>query len=85
MKRRIIKIGAWFFGTLLSFFLLITAGLYFFKDDICGYVITEVNQHLKAKVSISHVDLAFWSSFPNLSVDFEDVFVQDSYKNSTKN
>ncbi len=84
MKRRIIKIGAWFFGTLLSLFLLITAGLYFFKDDICGYVITEVNQHLKAKVSISHVDLAFWSSFPNLSVDFEDVFVQDSYKNSTK-
>jgi hypothetical protein len=84
MKRRIIKIGAWFFGTLLGLFLLITGGLYFFKDDICGYVLTEVNKNLKVKISISRVDLAFWSSFPNLSVDMNDVFVQDSYKNSTK-
>lgn len=84
MKRRILKIGIWFFGTLLGLFLLITGGLYFFKDDICGYVIKEVNQHLKAKVTISNVDLAFWGSFPNLSVDFNDVFIQDSYKNSTK-
>ncbi len=83
MKRRLIKIGIWFFGVLLGIVLLITSGLYFFKDDICGYVITELNQHIKGKVTVSKVDLAFWGSFPNLSVDFNKVFIQDSYKKST--
>ncbi len=83
MKRRLFKIGIWSASIVLGLFLLITAGLYFFKDEICGYVISEVNNHLKAKVKVSKVDLAFWGSFPNLSVDFNDVFIQDSYKNSS--
>ena len=83
MKRRLLKIGIWFFGILLGIFLLISAGLYFFKDEICDYVISEVNQHLKAKVKVAEVDLAFWGSFPNLSVDFNEVFIQDSYTSST--
>lgn len=83
MKRRLLKIGLWFFGIVLGIVILITASLYFFKDEICGYVIDEVNQHLKAKVKVENVDLAFWGSFPNLSVDFNSVFIQDSYTNST--
>ncbi|MBI1838060.1 MAG: hypothetical protein HYR91_12420 [Flavobacteriia bacterium] len=83
ISKRILKFGMWFFGIILSIMLLISAGLYFFKDDICGYVIKQVNQNLKAKVSVSEVDLAFWGSFPNLSVDFNEVFIQDSYQNST--
>lgn len=84
MKKRLLKIGLWFFGIVLGIVILITTSLYFFKDEICGYVIDEVNQHLKAKVKVENVDLAFWGSFPNLSVDFNNVFIQDSYKNSTK-
>lgn len=83
MNRRLIKITKWFFGIVLGIFLLITGGLYMFKDEICGYVVTEVNKHLKAKVTVAEVDLTFWGSFPNLSVDFNKVFIQDSYKNST--
>ena len=83
MNRRLLKIAKWFFGIVLGVLLLVTAGLYFFKDTICGYVVTEVNKHLKAKVTVAEVDLTFWASFPNLSVDFNDVFIQDSYENST--
>jgi len=83
MKQRLLKIAKWFAITLVSIFLLITAGLYFFKDEICGVVIEEVNKHLKAQVSVSEVDLTFWASFPNLSVDFNNVFIQDSYAKST--
>ena len=83
MNRRLIKIAQWFFGIVLGVFILVTAGLYFFKDTICGYVVTEVNKHLKAKVTVAEVDLTFWASFPNVSVDFNDVFIQDSYQNST--
>ena len=83
MKRLFLKIAKWTGIVLVSLFLLISAGLYLFKDEICGVVITEVNKHLRSKVSVEKVDLTFWSTFPNLSVDFDHVFIQDSYQNST--
>lgn len=83
MKKRLLKIVYWFFGIVLGICLLITGGLYFFKDEICGYVVQGVNKHLKAQVSVSEVDLTFWGSFPNLSVDFNDVFIRDSYEKAT--
>jgi len=82
-KKRIYRLLIWFSGILLGLVLLISGGLYFFKDDICGVVINEVNKKLKAKVTVAKVDLAFWGSFPNLSVDFNEVFIQDSYEGST--
>lgn len=82
-KRLIIKICKWFFGIIFGIVLLISGGLYFFKDEIIGLVMEEMNQHLKSKVSVSSVDLTFWGTFPNLSVDFNNVFIQDSYENST--
>jgi hypothetical protein len=84
MKKQLLKIGAWFFGVVIGICLCISSGLYFFKDEICGAIVDEINTNLKAKVSVSKVDLAFWGSFPNLSVDFKDVFIQDSYTKSTK-
>jgi hypothetical protein len=69
---------------LVVLFFLISLLLYLYKDDICNAVIGEVNKHMKAKVEVSNVDLAFWGSFPNLSVDFDHVFIQDSYESSTE-
>jgi hypothetical protein len=83
MKRRLLRISLWFFGSLIGLMLLISGLLYFFKDEICGYAVNEVNKHLKAKVSVSEVDLTFWGSFPSLSVDFNHVFIQDSYVKAT--
>ncbi|MBL1280785.1 MAG: hypothetical protein COA33_010950 [Fluviicola sp.] len=83
MKKRIFKISKWFAGITLSLFLLISLVLYFFKDDIINAVVSEMNSHLKGKVQVAEVDLAFWGSFPNLSVDFNNVFIQDSYEQSS--
>jgi len=58
--------------------------LYVFKDDICGVVVTELNKNLKTKVEVSKVDLAFWGSFPKLSIDFNHVFIQDSTSSASK-
>lgn len=84
MKRKVIKISLWITGVLLGLSLMISGGLYFFKDEICAFVIQEVNQHLKAKVKVQEVDLSFWGSFPNISVDFNEVFIQDSYENANE-
>ncbi|GAB5416656.1 MAG: hypothetical protein Crog4KO_21450 [Crocinitomicaceae bacterium] len=82
-KKRLIKIAKWFFGTIVSLFLLISLLLWIFKDDICQAAVNEVNKHLKAKVTVSEVDLTFWSTFPNLSIDFNHVYVQDPREGST--
>lgn len=83
-KKGVLRFLKWLAGILAGLFLLITVALFAFKDDICGLVIEEVNKHLKSKVTVSEVDLAFWGSFPNLSIDFNEVFIQDSYEQSTE-
>lgn len=63
---------------------MISLILVIFKDEICGAVIEKMNAYLKTEVQVAQVDLTFWSTFPNLSVDFNDVYVQDPYEGSTK-
>ena len=77
-RKKGIKIAKWFFGILIGLFLLISAAIAIFKDDIINYVVASVNKNLNAKVAVDKIDLTFWASFPNLSVDFEKVLISDS-------
>jgi hypothetical protein len=79
--KRILK---WFFGVVISTMLIISLVLYIFKDDIIGFAIKEINHHLKAKVEVNEVDITFWATFPNLSIDFDGVFIQDALPLSKK-
>lgn len=72
----------WIVIPLISICLLISGLVFFFKDRVCGLVLTEVNTHLNVPLNVSDMDLAFWSSFPNLSVDFEQLFIQESFPNA---
>ena len=72
----------WILIPLLSICLLISGLVFFFKERICGLVLTEVNTHLNVPLNVSEMDLVFWSSFPNLSVDFEHLFIQESLPNA---
>ena len=73
----------WTIGSILSIVLLISGALYFFHDEIVNYVIGEINKNLKAKIEVSRVDITFWKTFPNVSLDFHNVFVQDALPNAT--
>lgn len=73
----------WFFGTIISIVLLISAALYIFHDEIVDYAIGEINKNLKAKVEVSKVDITFWKTFPNVSLDFHDVFIPDALPHAT--
>jgi hypothetical protein len=72
----------WIFIPLLSICLLISGLVFFFKDRICGLVLTEVNTQLNVPLRVSDMDLVFWSSFPNLSVDFNQLYIQESFPNA---
>jgi hypothetical protein len=81
MSKFVMRILKWILGILLGLFLLITICMYLFKDRIIGIVVSEVNKTLNAPVAVKNVDLAFWGSFPNLSVDFNEVYIQDAFPN----
>lgn len=83
-KKRLVRFVKWTFGTLLTLVLLITFLLYVFKDDIIDYAIGEINKTLKTKVEVDEIDITFWATFPNLSLDFNEVFIQDALPNATR-
>lgn len=84
LKKRIFRFLKWFLGIVFGLIMLISIILYIYKDEICGLVVDEVNKYLKTEVTVSEIDLTFWGSFPNLSVDFNHVFIKDSWEGATK-
>jgi hypothetical protein len=83
-KKWLVRSLKWFFGILLTLVLLITFLLYVFKDDIINYAISEINKTLKTEVHVDEIDVTFWGTFPNLSLDFNQVFIQDAFPYATK-
>jgi hypothetical protein len=82
-KRNILfKILKWSLGITTGIVLLISASLYFFHDRICELVLKEVNNELVEPIQVSEVSLVFWGSFPNLSIDLKDVYIQDRFSKS---
>jgi hypothetical protein len=72
----------WILIPLFSICMLISGLVFFFKDRICGLVLTEVNTYLKVPLHVSDMDLVFWSSFPNLSVDLNHLYIKESFPNA---
>ena len=81
-SNRTIKVFKWLFALFVGVFITISGGLYFFHDRICELVLKEVNNELLEPIQVSEVDLVFWGSFPNLSIDLKDVYIQDRFSNS---
>ena len=81
-KKRLLKFFLWFLSGIAALVVTITVILWVYKDDIINLAVEEANSYLKVKVQVSKVDLTFWGSFPDLSVDFNDVFIQDALENA---
>lgn len=81
-KRKILKIAKWTGVSFLGLFLLISILVYAFRGKIIQYVVSEINQHLDAKVEVQKIDLTFWKTFPHVSVDFKQVLIYDTIQNA---
>lgn len=80
LTRVLWRFSKWIFILTLSLVLLISVALYLMRDKIVGLVVTEVNKNLNAPVKVEDLSLTFWASFPNLSVDFNNVYIQSANK-----
>ena len=77
------KIVLGLLGSVLGLCLLLTGGLYLFKDKIIARVVEAANEQLNTKVQVKKIDLTFWKTFPNLSIEFDQIFIQDTYPDAT--
>ena len=83
-KKWLVRSLKWFFGILVTLASVITFLVYILKDDIIDYAISEINKTLKTEVHVDEIDVTFWATFPNLSLDFNKVFIQDPYSYATR-
>jgi len=63
--------------------LVLVAGLmisvFLFKDRIIQQFVSEANKSLNTPVKIGKIDVSVFSDFPNLAIEFTDVYIEDSH------
>ena len=73
MMRKLLKIVAWTFGSLLALILIAMTLVYVFSDSIKNSVVQEVNKYLSAKVEVGEIELSAWRHFPQIGIYFHQV------------
>jgi len=73
MKKKALRIAKWTFGILFGIFLTVSILIFVLKDTIIETSIAEINKNLEVPMEVGDVELAFWSSFPNISIDLLNV------------
>ncbi len=57
----------------------LTASVLLYKDRIIQQFIREANKHLNTPITIGQMDVSAFNDFPQLSIVFHDVYVEDSH------
>ncbi len=71
--------------TLVVFVTLTTAFVYFYSDQIKNILLSELDKNVKEEVSvkIEDVSLTWWTHFPNISLELENVNVTQQIRNKS--
>ncbi len=64
---------------MVTLLLALVISVYLFKDRIINQFIQEANKSLNTPVSIKKIDVSVLNDFPNLAIEFHDVYVEDSH------
>ncbi|WP_079687467.1 AsmA family protein [Ohtaekwangia koreensis] len=64
--------------TLAVLFVSLSISVFLFKDKIINQFVQEVNKSLNTPVTIGKMDVSWFEKFPQLSIVFTDVYVEDS-------
>lgn len=74
--KRILIISALSLGVLL---IALVLSVVFFKDKIIAEFIREANKYLNTPVKVGKIDVSIFDNFPQLSIQLNDVYVEDSH------
>ena len=76
LLRRVLFYTTLTFGVL---FIALTASVFLYKDRIINQFIREANKQLNTPITIKKMDVSVFQQFPQLSIVFHDVYVEDSH------
>ncbi len=77
MWRKAFKFLKWTCISLAGLMLIITLLLLIYRKDIQQYALSQLDQYLDTKVYVYDMDVTLWSTFPNLSIEFDKVLIKD--------
>lgn len=58
----------------------LVASAFLFKDQVINRFINQANQQLNTPVKIGKIDVSVFERFPQLSIVFQDVYIEDSHE-----
>lgn len=68
--------------TFLATFILLVLALAFFiffrQDSIMRYALEHINKRLRVQITVQHIDVKFFQTFPNVTLTFENVYVPEA-------
>ncbi len=76
--QKVLKVSKWIFASVFVLCISISITVYLMRDKIVDKVVTELNKNMNTPVQVESIDLTFWASFPNLSVDFNKLYIKDA-------
>lgn len=53
--------------------------LRYYEDEVVGYAIKQINSRLTTEASVASVDLTYWETFPNASLKFQEVYIEETF------
>ena len=71
--KKIKKIGLWVLAIIVGLLIVASVVSYIYKDRIIRFVTEELASEINGKVTIGAIDLSFFSSFPNVSIQLHNV------------
>lgn len=77
--RRFGRIMLWIFGSIAVLIGILVALAAIYEDKIANSLLTQVNKGLKEPIEVKEIELNLVRSFPNASVDFQEIKIPDTY------
>jgi len=60
-----------------------SAYLYYNQDQLIDKILVEINESIQTPVEVSSIDINWWTDFPNISLRFQDVVIEESLEESS--
>ncbi|MBK6265083.1 AsmA family protein [Marivirga sp. S37H4] len=80
--KRIKKFFIYTFFIFITVFASVSTYLYFNQDKLVNQIIVTINKNLQTPIEVTKIDLNWWTDFPNISLRFQNVTIQESIKGS---
>lgn len=77
--KRIRQVSLWLLAILTLLAGLVFVVIKYYEDDVVMYALEKSKSQFTTKFEIKSADLTFWETFPNASLRFSDVLIEDTF------